>query len=85
VDPALEALFVPAVIGGTAGFIGGTVAALDRKSDLRHVFSAVLAGTGTGTFIAPAIVSWLTLPVSVAGVVCFVGGLAVYGLIAGVR
>jgi hypothetical protein len=75
---------VPAVIGGTAGFIGGAVAALGRETTVRRVLVAVLGGLGIGTFVAPPAVNWFSLPPEVAGVVGFLGGLGVFGIVEGV-
>lgn len=77
-------VLIPSVIGGTAGFIGGAVAALVKQTTVRQVLAAVLGGLGVGTFVAPALVLWFNLLPDMAGVVGFVGGLGIFGIITGV-
>jgi hypothetical protein len=80
--PELAPDLVPAVVGGTAGFIGGTVTALMKDVTVRKSLAAVLGGAGIGTFIAPVFVHGLTLPVESAGVIGLCGGVGVFGVLA---
>lgn len=83
--PIPYATIVPIVVGGTAGFIGGAVAALAQPNTLRRVAMAVIGGTGIGTCFAPVIVHGFSLPVETAGIVGFVGGVGVFGFVAGLQ
>jgi hypothetical protein len=78
-------LVAPAVLGCTAGFVGGTVAALVREPTWRQTGAAVLGGAGLGGFIAPSLVEWLGAPLGVAGAIGFLGGLGVFGFVAGIQ
>lgn len=76
---------VSMVLGGVAGFSGGAVSALTKQGGARETALAVLGGTGLGTFVAPFFVAWFDLPLPVSGVIGFVGGLGVFGIVTGIQ
>lgn len=76
---------LPAVIGGVAGFLGGSVAALGRNAKAREVAVAILGGLGIGATVPPVAMIFWDIPVAATGFVGFVGGLGVFGIIAGIQ
>lgn len=82
-DTTMNETVLVTAVGGAAGLAGGSVVALSENMTRRQVLATVIAGTGFGSFVPPALMSMWQFPPAISGLVGFVCGLTCIGLVAG--